>query len=491
MDVVNWFAEHKTASTDTTVNANKTYYSYDSSTGVLAKLDPVGTENPSALGWYELDDAISQYVATHVAATNDGLYVLSVANGWRVLVSSGGGNFPAGVLIIDPNGNVAQQTTVNGVEFNTGRPVKIGDQTAYINFDGNGHITVIGADLTIGGANNVSGVLTVEDATGATIGTWNKDGINATNANISGSVTTVSGNNKFILNTGTLSGYYANNLVGSLSIARSTYDLTSVIRQLDPVIQQQIPYTSVTASVLKLTSSNSVGFVTGNVGEIDLTTNNGNCGIIIKDVREYFHLTGGVDVDVARWAAPSLTFKGNSMFTDSIRIQRSTSNGVSFDTANPQIQFCNSNASQNVALVFTDQDSVQAPASLTLAGNQGGEYFIAPNIKVTSGLEVGAAKFYTPSETTATRSGSYITSGSITVHRRGNVGHIYGNITIGSAVASQTTIATIPDGYRPVTTDFIHATNGSFFRVNSDGTLQAQNALAAGNYYFSTTYPLA
>lgn len=354
--------------------------------------------------------------------------------------------------------------------------------------DGSAHINT---SLTLGGANNASGVITVKDATGATIGTWNKDGINATNANISGSVTTVSGNNKFILNTGTLNGYYANNLVGALSIARSTYDLTSVIRQLDPVIQQQIPYTSVTASVLKLTSSNSVGFITGNVGEIDLTTNNGNCGIIIKDVREYFHLTTGVDVDVARWASPSLTFKGNSMFTDSIRIQRSTSNGVSFDTANPQIQFCNSNASQNVALVFTDQDSVQAPATLILAGNQGGEYFIAPNIKVTDGLEVGTAKFYLPSEVTATKSGSYITSGTITVRRRGNVAHIYGNITIGSAVASQTTIATIPDGYRPITTDFFSATNGSFFRVNSNGTIQAQNALTAGNYYFSTTYPLS
>lgn len=106
-------------------------------------------------------------------------------------------------------------------------------------------------------------------------------------------------------------------------------------------------------------------------------------------------------------------------------------------------------------------------------------------------MEVGAAKFYPPSETTATNSGSYITSGTITVRRRGNVAHIYGNITIGSAVASQTTIATIPDGYRPITTDFFSATNGSFFRVNSNGAIQAQNALTAGNYYFSTTYPLA
>ena len=417
VDVVNWFAEHKTASTDTTVNANKTYYSYDASTGVLAKLDPVGTENPSALGWYELDDAISQYVASHVATTNDGLYVVSAANGWRVLVSSGGGNFPAGVLIIDPNGNVAQQTTVNGVEFNTGRPVKIGDQTAYINFDGNGHISVIGADLTIGGANNVSGVLTVKDASGNIIGTWDKDGIN-TNAGLIGGWTL----NPTKLSSTGIDLYSVYSGEGNLQVARN---------------------------------------------RVLFSNNNGDNLALLR---------------------PMI---GTGYSYGLLGLSGTTEGSNTYGSNNPKIVFGNAAETQRVALVFTDQDSVQAPASLTLAGNQGGEYFIAPNIKVISGLEIGAAKFYPPSETTATRSGSYITSGSITVHRRGNVGHIYGNITIGSAVASQTTIATIPDGYRPVTTDFIHATNGSFFRVNSDGTLQAQNALAAGNYYFSTTYPLA
>lgn len=397
LDVVTWFSEHKTATADTTVQAGKAYYEYDASTGTLTKVDPEGTENPSEEGWYELDEAITNYVSTHLAQTNDGLYVVSSINGWRVLVSSGGGNYAAGVYLIDSSGNVAQQTTASGVSFNTGKPVTIGDQTAYINFDGNGHISVIGADLTIGGANNVSGVLTVKDASGTTIGTWDKDGINATNAtlnnaNVSGSVTATSGNNKLILNAGTLNGYYSNNLIGGLSIVRSTYDLTSIIQQLDPIIHQQFPVTSVTASVLKLATSNSVGFVTGEVGEIDFTTNNGNCGIIIRDVREYFHLAlTNVDVDVARWEVPSLTFKGNSVFTDSIRIQRLTSNGSSFDTNNPQIQFCNASASQNIALVFTDYDSVQSPASLTLAGNQGGEYFIAPNIKATDHMEIGVS----------------------------------------------------------------------------------------------------
>ncbi len=298
----------------------------------------------------------------------------------------------------------------------------------------------ISTSLTLGGTNNQNGTLTVKDASGNTIGTWDNDGINATNAtlnnaNVSGSVTATSGNNKLILNAGTLNGYYSNNLVGGLSIARSTYDLTSIIQQLDPSIQQQFPVTSVTASVLKLATSNSVGFVTGEVGEIDFTTNNGNCGIIIRDVREYFHLAlTNVDIDVARWTVPSLTFKGNSVFTDSIRIQRLTSNGSSFDTNNPQIQFCNANASQNIALVFTDYDSVQAPASLTLAGNQGGEYFIAPNIKATGSVYFGGSLVFQGSQ--GNKTFSFNSEGTLTTAYNliiPNASYLYGKNTSGTA----------------------------------------------------------
>lgn len=68
--------------------------------------------------------------------------------------------------------------------------------------------------------------------------------------------------------------------------------------------------------------------------------------------------------------------------------------------ANPKLIFQNADASQNASLTFTDYDSVQAPASLTLNGNQGGEYFIAPNIKATSKVycdgadSTGAPGFY-------------------------------------------------------------------------------------------------
>ena len=68
-----------------------------------------------------------------------------------------------------------------------------------------------------------------------------------------------------------------------------------------------------------------------------------------------------------------------------------TVKGITDDTntyadTNPKLEFQNAGATENISLTFTDSDTVQSPASLTLNGNQGGEYFIAPNIKATSGF---------------------------------------------------------------------------------------------------------
>ena len=67
-------------------------------------------------------------------------------------------------------------------------------------------------------------------------------------------------------------------------------------------------------------------------------------------------------------------------------IQGNTVNSNSYTDTNPKLEFMNRDASQNISLTFNDYDAVQAPASLTLNGNQGNEYFIAPNIKVNNNL---------------------------------------------------------------------------------------------------------
>ena len=66
-----------------------------------------------------------------------------------------------------------------------------------------------------------------------------------------------------------------------------------------------------------------------------------------------------------------------------LTIQGNAVGSNSYTDANPKLEFKNDDGSQNISLTFTDTDTVQAPASLTLNGNQGNEYFIAPNIKAT------------------------------------------------------------------------------------------------------------
>ena len=159
VDIVSWFAEHKTATTDTIVNPNKDYYIYNASTGTLTKVQPAGSENPSQEGWFELDEAVSNYVASHIAQTDDGLYVVGLSNGWKVLVSSGTGNYAAGVYILDPQGGISQATTSTGITFDNDTPYYIGDNNAYISFDGNGHITVGGSGFKFGSNKTLDSLL--------------------------------------------------------------------------------------------------------------------------------------------------------------------------------------------------------------------------------------------------------------------------------------------------------------------------------------------
>lgn len=75
--------------------------------------------------------------------------------------------------------------------------------------------------------------------------------------------------------------------------------------------------------------------------------------------------------------------------TGILAIKKTTVGTNTYADANPKIMFQNAGASQNISLTFTDYDSIKSPASLTLNGNQGGEWFIAPNIYVSDTLEVG------------------------------------------------------------------------------------------------------
>ena len=117
VDVLNWITEHGTykASTDTEVVLGK-YYFTRSGAGTPSNPyvytvveNPSG--NPSAKGYYELDsvdEAVSNYISTHLALTDEGLYLIKDGSGYKLKLTNNG------MYIISPNGNVANQTTSDG-----------------------------------------------------------------------------------------------------------------------------------------------------------------------------------------------------------------------------------------------------------------------------------------------------------------------------------------------------------------------------------------
>lgn len=246
---VRWIQEHGSyiPTADTSVIERKVYFELVGGAYVPIA-NPDSEANPSEIGWYELDvtDSQAEYIMAHLAVTSQGLWVLprsgtyhltdennvvltdengdqldalisngykallgsdaltlydgnnnkvavysrSVTlgknNGWHVLITPGESEHSAGIYLIDPDGKIAQSTTASGVEFDTVRPVKIGDNTAYIIFDGAGHINIIGAAVTLGGANNVNGALRIVNASGTETGSWTHEGLKTIAGEIGG-----------------------------------------------------------------------------------------------------------------------------------------------------------------------------------------------------------------------------------------------------------------------------------------------------------------
>lgn len=116
-----------------------------------------------------------------------------------------------------------------------------------------------------------------------------------------------------------------------------------------------------------------------------------------------FEIGNGFDIS-RRSNALTVDWDG-TLWTHTIEIQKSTAATNTYADANPKLKFLNETGNQNISLTFTDYDSVQSPASLTLNGNQGGEYFIAPNIKATTSF-YGALSGNASTATKATQDGS-------------------------------------------------------------------------------------
>lgn len=110
VDTLNWLTEHSKVTEDTTPDPDKNYYIKNQDNTFTLVTDTTG-KNPAQEGWYEMDDAISNYVASHLALTDEGLYILSDSNGYKYLIKSNG------AYILDENNNVLSSYTAEGIRI--------------------------------------------------------------------------------------------------------------------------------------------------------------------------------------------------------------------------------------------------------------------------------------------------------------------------------------------------------------------------------------
>lgn len=116
--VLNWIAEHGDydPTQDTEVQSGKMYFAR---TGSGTEQDPYvyslvenPTGDPSAQGWYELtgvDEAIANYVSTHLVLLDDGLYIIKDNSGYKLKLTD------YGSYIIAPDGTtIVNQNTADG-----------------------------------------------------------------------------------------------------------------------------------------------------------------------------------------------------------------------------------------------------------------------------------------------------------------------------------------------------------------------------------------
>ena len=151
-----WITAHSTVTSDTTPISGKAYYIKNQDGTFTLVTDTTG-KNPHNEGWYEMDEAMANYVAAHLAMTDNGLVVTKDNSKWKVLVKDNG------IDIIDATSGINKVVASYGagIDFSNDRTFHIGNQHAYIIFNpaNDGSITIGGASITLGDNRTLDEVL--------------------------------------------------------------------------------------------------------------------------------------------------------------------------------------------------------------------------------------------------------------------------------------------------------------------------------------------
>jgi len=170
-NVLNWIADHGTyaLTTDTSVVPGKYYFTRSGTSpnySYTVVTNPIG--NPQTNGYYELtgvDEAVTNYISSHLALTDQGLWVIKDNQGYKVLLANDG------LKIYDNQGHLVS-TFGESIVFDSSRPQTIGNNSTYIKwYDSNNDqipdsIEISGSNVSIADSVTIGGMPTkVSDLT--------------------------------------------------------------------------------------------------------------------------------------------------------------------------------------------------------------------------------------------------------------------------------------------------------------------------------------
>lgn len=141
---LNWVSKHGeyNKTEDTEIDPNKTYFIKVN--GVFTPV--VNPEKSQIKRYYELkiDDSIQNYISSHLALTDEGLYVVKDDLGYKILLANDG------MKVYDNEGHLVS-TFGEYVRFSSEKPQYIGSDDAYIIFDPKTKQINIGGNVVLGG----------------------------------------------------------------------------------------------------------------------------------------------------------------------------------------------------------------------------------------------------------------------------------------------------------------------------------------------------
>lgn len=150
-ETLTWITQHgtMTLTTDTALDPTHVYFVVDANGDYI-----VGGTHYSVVTepdvadistYYELsiDESLNNYVATHLALDSEGLWIIPVAGGFKVLIATGAGSTytTAGTYIVDGNGNTIGQFSTGGITLGSrkaGSTIGTGSQVYGVDCEASG-----------------------------------------------------------------------------------------------------------------------------------------------------------------------------------------------------------------------------------------------------------------------------------------------------------------------------------------------------------------